>query len=183
MKPAHDTNFRTLLTHDHRRLDALLEAILELTHANVQPELGDAWATYEDNLLSHLDAEEMFLIPALAAHDPKTAARILAEHAQIRLSLAEIGLGIDLHIVRETQMLNLAASLRMHAESEEVPLYHWADDHLSAGHLASLVRRILSRWNRKRDVDRVQPPRGSKHNVAEASFDDTLPSLHMADVW
>ncbi len=155
--------FRNLLSQDHQRLDAMLENVLELVHVDVRPQLNERWAAYEDGILAHLDAEEMFLLPGLKAHDPACAARISEDHAKIRELLAEIGVGLDLHIVREDQVRELALFLRAHAKMEEVPLYTWADTNLPTGRLASLMRRLNAVWDRvassrQRESSSATPP-------------------------
>jgi len=148
MSNSPELNFRDLLSHDHQRLDALLQSVLELTHANVWPELGEQWIAYEGSLLSHLDAEETFLLPGLAKHDDALAARIGDEHTKIRALLTEIGVGLQLHILREERMLELASFLREHAKMEEKPLYTWADAALSPSTLVMVARRLRELWRR-----------------------------------
>ena len=126
----------------------MLEGVLELVHVDIRPELNERWAAYEDGILAHLDAEEMFLLPGLKAHDPVCAARISEEHAKIRELLAEVGVGLDLHIVREDQVRELARFLRDHAKMEEVPLYTWADTNLPSDRRTSLLRRLKVVWDR-----------------------------------
>lgn len=143
-----DTNFRDLLTHDHARLDAMLTSILEVARAGVQPKLDEQWAAYEDSVLAHIDAEEMFLLPGLAVHEPRLASRIRDEHTKFRSLLAEVGIGLELHIVRENQILELTRSLREHAQMEEHLLYVWADTTLPTGRFASVARRLRATWAR-----------------------------------
>ena len=137
-----DATFRDLLMHDHERLDGQLQAILELGCIDDTPDLDRAWGAFEDGLLAHLDGEEMFLLPTLARDDPATATRIRDEHAELRSHVAEIGIGLELHNVREERLRVLAAQLRAHAKMEEAPLYGWADTALPPSHFTSLVRRL-----------------------------------------
>ncbi len=143
------SNFRDLLVDDHERLDVMLASILELARGDSQAELIGVWGVYEDALLAHLDAEEMFLLPGLVEHDPVLGAGIGEDHAKIRSFLADVGVGLELHIVREERMLELARFLRAHAKLEEQPLYLWANQALPEGYFASVSRRLvkqLLRW-------------------------------------
>lgn len=152
-----ETRFRDLLVHDHARLDSMLGALLECVRADAQPEMERAWSDYEESLLAHLDAEEMFLLPGLAAHDPGLASSIRDEHAVIRSTLAEVGVGLELHIVRDEHMRELARFLRAHARIEEASLYLWAGASLTASHLSSVRRRLRATWS-----GTVAPPASSE---------------------
>jgi hypothetical protein len=156
--------FRDLLVHDHERLDSMLTSILELVHVDVPQNLDDPWTSFEDSLLSHLDAEEMFLLPGLAKHDVLGADRIRNEHAKIRELLAEVGVGIELHMVREEQMVELARFLRTHASMEERLLYVWADTALPRGYFASILRRQRATWQRM-----TSPPKAPGNAAGKAS--------------
>ena len=157
----HDANFRELLPRDHQRLDAMLGAVLELVHLDERRELDQRWAAYEDGLLAHLDAEETYLIPGLAVHDAELASRILADHARFRTQLAQVGVGLQLHIVREDQLLELASDLRAHASMEEGPFYAWADTAMPPSSFDAVVRRLLAGWRKRASAPvpaAVSPP-------------------------
>ena len=126
----------------------MLASILELVHVDLPPQLAARWTLYEDGLLAHLDAEEMYLLPELSRHDAARADVIRAEHATIRALLAEVGVGLELHIVREDQMQRLAAFLRRHAEAEEADVYTWADENLEEGSRHGLIGRLRAAWER-----------------------------------
>ena len=165
MFPATKTRLCDLLPRDHARLDAMLASILELVHVDLRPQLDEHWTVYEDGVLAHLDAEEMFMLPELARHDAPRANEIRTEHATIRALLAEIGVGIELHVVREDQMQELATFLRRHAEAEERDFYKWADKELPESLLQGLVRRLRTAWDRSwalprsaSGVDRAEAP-------------------------
>jgi hypothetical protein len=144
----HDATFRDLLPRDHQRLDAMLTAVLVLVRANERRELDQHWAAYEDGVLAHLDAEETFLVPGLRMHDAALADRIILEHQHFRTLMAEVGGGLQLHIVREDQMLELARALRAHASMEQEPLYTWADTAVPHESFDAVVRRLLAGWRR-----------------------------------
>jgi hypothetical protein len=116
---------------------------------NARRELDQHWAAYEDGLLAHLDAEETYLIPGLAVHDAELAARILKDHGRFRTQIAQVGIGLQLHVVREDQLRLLAGDLRAHAMMEEEPLYAWADANVSPSSFDAVVRRLLAGWRRR----------------------------------
>jgi hypothetical protein len=155
---APETPLSLLLPRDHARLDAMLASILELVHVDLPPQLSARWALYEDGLLAHLDAEEMYLLPELSRHDARRAAVIRAEHATLRAHLAEVGVGLELHIVREDQMQRLAAFLRRHAQAEEADVYRWADGNLDEGSRRGLLGRLRMAWERSWSSPRAAVP-------------------------
>jgi hypothetical protein len=92
-------------------------------------------------LLVHVDAEEKFLIPALRRRREKEAMAILEDHKRIRVRLAELGAGIDLHIVRLETARALVQDLRSHAQHED-RIYQWADSELGESERTSLLSAI-----------------------------------------
>jgi len=62
--------------------------------------------------------------------------------------VAEVGVGTELHMVREEQMVELARFLRTHASMEERLLYVWADTALPRGYFASILLRQRATWQR-----------------------------------
>src|SRR4051812_16523309 len=102
-EPGSLTSTTTVHAHcmrDHQRLDALLEHLLVAFEANDREEIQGVWSEFESNLLTHLEAEEKFLIPALLSVRERDARALIAEHKHIRARLFELGAGIELHIVR-----------------------------------------------------------------------------------
>lgn len=167
MNLADEENFRDLLTRDHARLDAMLASVMDLARVNVQPSLDQQWAAYEESLLAHMDAEELFLLPGLAAHEPRIAARIREEHAKFRSLLADVGVGLELHIASEDQMLELARRLRAHAQMEEQSLYAWADAELPKAHFSSVLHRLRATWDR---ITRSETPQQKTGTLGQASI-------------
>lgn len=126
-------------------MDAMLESIIDAAHAGDREELGRRWDKFEAVILAHIDGEEMFMLPALAQHDPVRARAIHADHQRLRELLARVAIGLDLHVVKEEHMLELRRGLEEHARSEEVDFYRWADETLPPSTLASIRRRLQKR--------------------------------------
>jgi hemerythrin-like domain-containing protein len=141
---------REKLTKDHEELEALLQCLSEDVEAPCPGTLEETWDRFESRLLRHLEAEERFLLPLVEASDPAEAARTRAEHARIRASLADLGVGIELHTTRKAHIAELIDFLRQHAEHEDEALYQLAGDKASSavGHsifesLRDAVRSVL----------------------------------------
>lgn len=130
------------LHDDHQRLDELYEELLNRIHVNDAEAADRAWSAFERGLLDHIDAEEKWMLPLFERLDPAEAAAIRGEHAEILGLLADLGLGLELHVVRERAIEELIASLRAHAAREEASLYRWADAELPAEPRASVLERL-----------------------------------------
>ncbi|MEO6575089.1 MAG: hemerythrin domain-containing protein, partial [Polyangiaceae bacterium] len=126
---------------DHARLEALLEQLLAAFEANDREDVQSLWTDFESSLLAHMEAEETFLIPTLLRTREREAYSLLAEHRHIRGRVAELGAGVDLHIVRCDAARAFVEELRAHARHED-GLYQWADDRLEEHDRDSLLARI-----------------------------------------
>jgi hypothetical protein len=59
---------------------------------------------------------------------PEETAVLREEHASIRRLLADLGIQLELHALREQNARYFVESLRGHAAREELLLYRWAND-------------------------------------------------------
>ena len=64
------------------------------------------------------------------------------EHARIRQLLGELGVGVDLHLVRLELAREFIDFLRAHARREEALLYRWAASDLNAAARAAVAQRL-----------------------------------------
>jgi len=143
------------LRADHRRLDELFDRLLDQVHVN-DTALADAtWAELERGLAGHLDAEEKWIFPAIEPTHPDETRALRAEHAAIRERLAELGLELEIHALREETAERFIETIRAHGAREDALLYRWADQVLAEGPKASVLERLR--------LARVGPP-GKKAN-------------------
>ena len=136
------TTIREVFRQDHVRLDALFEELLNRVHVDDRNAIRETWTAFEEGLLAHMRAEERDMIPIFQRHDPAEAAEIVAEHAKVRSLLAELGVMLDIHALREERVEVLIALLRAHAAREDASLYKWADSELPYAPKASIVERL-----------------------------------------
>lgn len=115
------------LQEDHAKLEERCHALLEEMRAGDAPSRSAEWTRFEQALVAHFDAEEKHLLPAFAAEHADEAAWIREDHARIRSLVARLGVGIDLHTVRERTVRDLVQALREHAEREEASFYEVAE--------------------------------------------------------
>jgi hypothetical protein len=144
--PGH--GLRDALVHDHEQIAPMFDAVLDRLHVGDVPAIDEAWTKLERALLAHLDAEEMFILPALARMDPARATVIRAEHADIREKLAECGVALELHSMSEERLTTLRDELRAHSQAEEKD-YKWAEGELPKPVAGSLLRRLRDAWTRR----------------------------------
>ena len=97
------------------------------------------WTQFDHELLSHMEAEERFVLPTFARVDAEEALSLLREHGVIRAQLLELGVAVDLHLARYTRALELVELLRAHAGREDNLLYRWADQNLDDSLVAAAL--------------------------------------------
>jgi len=120
------------LEKDHQELDSLLLQLAQDAAAPCPGVLEPTWNAFERRVLKHMAAEERFLLPLVEASDPAEVERTRIEHTQIRGTIAKLGVAIELHTVRATDINQLIELLRAHAKHEDERLYKMAGDGASA---------------------------------------------------
>jgi Hemerythrin HHE cation binding domain len=118
-----------LLPRHHERLESLLEDLKVLSHGDDSRALCLCWAAFDRELGDHLRAEEEHLLPEFAHEHPLEARGLLIEHAEIRGLVAELGVTVELHLLRADVADRLIELLRAHARREDAMLYPWAMNH------------------------------------------------------
>ena len=121
-----------LLPEHHRVLDERLDRIVIEAQLRDAMELRSEWSAFERELLRHLEYEEAEVLTEFARDDPAEARAILAEHADIRTTAADLGLSLDLHLLRSEAVENFVQQLKAHARRENQVLYAWARRHAAA---------------------------------------------------
>jgi Hemerythrin HHE cation binding domain len=144
--PTVETNqLFVFLRASHETLTDLGGKVMHALRADIQPDLLARWCEFESKLLSHLEAEERFVLPAFARVDREAAFVLLREHGTIREQVLELGVAIELHCARPAPFEHLVERLRTHAAQEEALLYRWASTMLdpwlaeAAWHHASTI--------------------------------------------
>ena len=138
-------SIRDRLAADHVKLDALFEDVLRRLALNDRDETRAAWNEFERALSEHLDAEDTLILPAFAVDHPDEAASIRAEHEKIRAKLLDLGVAVDLHVIRQDVAADFVRALREHAHREDSMMYRWAEQHLESAVRTAIVRRLWTR--------------------------------------
>jgi uncharacterized protein (TIGR02284 family) len=127
---------------DHEQLARRLLQLTDYVNANDLPLAREEWDDLEDALLRHMDAEEMFLLPAFARENPQEGSILLGEHKVIKQLVGDIGLALDLHTLRAGTVEELRTLLARHAQRESRDLYVWADQERNRAQATQALRRL-----------------------------------------
>lgn len=114
------------LAEHHRHLERTFEDLVRKATDGDPAELRSCWLGFESELLAHLDYEEAELLPGFEERAPHEAAAIRREHEEIRAVLLEMGINLDLHLMRLESVRDFVMKLRAHANREEESFYAWA---------------------------------------------------------
>jgi hypothetical protein len=118
---------RGRLLLDHERLEQLFDELRAAFDADAREDAARLWADLDRGLSTHMEFEEQHILPAFRAVDPSEADRLLRDHDLIRYRLTELGIGVDLHLLRAEVVADFIALLRAHALREDALLYLWAE--------------------------------------------------------
>ena len=121
---------RHLLRHDHVGLVQLFDDVLALLRENDRDQIRAAWTMFESALTAHLQAEEALIFPAFRMVDPVEVQALSNDHARFRKNLDELGIAVDLHMVRADAAREFIDSLKAHSKREDACMYPWAESHL-----------------------------------------------------
>jgi len=116
-----------VLAGDHHRLEQAFQAIAVRACEGDCGDVEADWSAFQDALLGHLDAEEKYIIPALAVDRPAAASVLHDEHARIRVEILRLAFEFDLGCWGGEQVEQFVAMLRAHADREEHTFYPWTD--------------------------------------------------------
>lgn len=141
-------DIRTLLVKDHACLEQLFAELGAAFGTGDRDRCAALWNDFDSTLEAHLALEERLILPELAKVDPVEAAALGREHAAIRISLGELGLGVDLHRTNAEAVARFIRVLEEHAKREDALMYRWANTHLQQG-AKSTIREQLSAAFRK----------------------------------
>lgn len=152
MKPNGQRTPREILAEDHRAIERVLDRLIATVRAGDREDARRAWSRLERPLLAHLDVEEMFVFPALAAAHPDEVAGLRREHDGLRREIGALGLAFELDTLRADDIESLCALLRAHSAREEALAYEAAERSTSAD-VASAISHRLEGHVERRDAE------------------------------
>jgi hypothetical protein len=121
------SSLESVLAGDHHRLDRAFQAIVTRAQGGDYQQLESKWSSFQDDVLTHLEAEEKHLIPTLAQDRPAAAEVLLEDHARIRVQLLQLGFDLDLHCLDAARVQAFVDAMGAHARREEQIFYPWCD--------------------------------------------------------
>lgn len=124
------TSLRQQLVAEHERFDRLFDELLAAFGADAQDDVRRLWNELDAGLSGHMDFEERVILPPFRLLHLREAEALLAEHERIRSLLTELGMGIDLHMIRAEVVNDFVELLRSHARREDALMYHWVEQDL-----------------------------------------------------
>jgi len=125
------TSFYNYMLRSHRELEDRYTRLLDAMN-NDTPDLRDRFTELEHGLLTHMEAEERYVLPSFARVEHDEAIDLIREHGAIRERLLELGVALDLHLVRYQRARDFIELLRAHAARETKMMYRWVDTQLAA---------------------------------------------------
>jgi len=134
---------QTLLLREHAQLETLFEELVTAFRAGDREESAALWTAFESDLEAHMALEEKLILPDFAKVDAGEAAALAREHAAIRTSLSELGVGVDLHCTNLDAVDAFIRLLKAHAKRENALMYRWTRENLREGVEASMRPRLL----------------------------------------
>jgi hypothetical protein len=146
-------DLRELLGREHAHLDRLFRDLLYAFEADARMEVGRLWNQFDAELRTHMTLEEEHLLPQFLEFNAPEAAALLREHDQLRDKLLKLGVGVDLHLTRFTQVDEFVAQLRAHAKREDALMYRWAQELTKdSGLRRTLLQRLAPTNPRKSEL-------------------------------
>ncbi|MEI8255444.1 MAG: hemerythrin domain-containing protein [Deltaproteobacteria bacterium] len=145
-------SLRRALFAEHEYLDGLFNRLLQCVHQNDREALSQLWTVFEQVIRDHIGWEEAHLLPRYRLEQPDDAASIDADHARFRELIAEIGVAVDLHLIREDIVREMIDLLRSHARREEEQSHAWADENVKGPAAESLLQKVLARMRDAKDA-------------------------------
>ncbi len=133
---------RAMLANDHARLDRLFSHLVAAFRSGDRDAIQALWTSFDEGLTAHLDAEERYILPLFEHEHPREAAELHAEHGTFRRKLADLSVGVDLHMVNTGMTAQFVELLRAHARREDALMYQWADRYLDQEGRSSIAVRL-----------------------------------------
>lgn len=126
------------LAADHRRLEALITALIAAAPSDAATTVGDQEAEFESALIAHFEAEEKHLFPLLTREFPEEVTALREEHETIRRQLGALA-APGAEGWRGAAAQRLAATLQRHARREDAMLYDLVNDSATSARYQDLI--------------------------------------------
>lgn len=127
---------------DHERLEIGARHVLECVLFGRADVVEHAFARFSRELVAHLEAEELDILPAFERERPASASLLRDEHATLRATLELLGEQVAHRAAKPATVRKLVSLLREHAAREEAELYPWAETGVGAAESKAALEHI-----------------------------------------
>jgi hypothetical protein len=118
----------------HAHMEQAFQVLMEAVTGEDSVILRARWGAFEQELLRHFEEEEGEL-RRFSLEYPDEASVIREQHEQLRTAMIELGVMVDLHLVRADLVNEFLDRLRRHAAEEERLFYPWIRGATNGHHL------------------------------------------------
>ena len=129
--PPSTSDLGARLSAEHAHLDRLFDEMLSSFQADARVEAMALWNQFDTELRAHMALEESQILPRLAEVNAPEAAALQREHDLLREKLLQLGIGVDLHVVRDTHVEQFLRELQNHAKREDRLMYRFCSQRAS----------------------------------------------------
>jgi iron-sulfur cluster repair protein YtfE (RIC family) len=119
------------LAASYAELQRLLESLVTRAQAGDPLPLRMEWTSFEEHLRRHLEVEERLILPEFGREHPAQAHAMRLEHDEIKTTLTELAITLDLHCLRASSVESFAKRIHDHALREQRLLDPWAEENVS----------------------------------------------------
>lgn len=133
---------RETLRHEHAMLGHLCDDLVNRAESDDWRNCDAVWDELGRVLEAHMSLEEATLLPVFGAEGPEQAYlvdQLRGEHRDIRLAVERLGVAIQVHALRASDVREFVETLRRHAALEDATLYAWADRAIEPSAKSALV--------------------------------------------
>ncbi len=138
-----DLGPRLLMSDHHRAIAKACRRLRAEIYTDDPRTLVADYHCFERAVIEHMVIEERDLLPAYTAYDAADARSIRQHHRELRELLDRIGLDVELHRVRASQLEELLEAVQHHIVHEEATLYPWAGANIEVDTRDALFDRLI----------------------------------------
>ena len=123
------TSRNATLFEEHRALVRMCDDLKNRAESGDWRLCEEIWSDFSWRLEEHMRLEETELFPryaALGGSHVGIVKDLVGDHASFRATLAQMGVNVELHLLRKTDVDRLVERLDLHAQRENETLYPWA---------------------------------------------------------
>jgi hemerythrin superfamily protein len=127
---------------DHERLEIGARHVLECVLFGKADVVEHAFHDLSRELVAHLEAEELDILPGFEREHPEAAVELRRDHATIRAAVEVLGEQVSHRAARAATVRKLIELWREHGAREETSLYPWSETGVGAAESKAALEHI-----------------------------------------